>query len=111
MFNGPMIKRFVRVQVMLDPNCLAVEGEGPTPIGYFQLIGCTAREERDLDAQVRMYVAEDLGGTIIDVEVLGEPDFARLEEGIRETISADPEKVGIWYTGGHAMYAKDDASS
>ena len=106
-----MIKRFVRVQVMFDPSTLAVEGEGPNPAGYFQLIGCTAREERDLDDQIRMYVAEDLAGTLIDVEVLGEPDFDRLEDGIRENLSADPAGCGIWYTGGHAMYSKDDTSS
>lgn len=106
-----MIKRFVRVQVMFDPSTLVVEGEGPTPIGYFQLIGCTAQDASDLDDQVRMHVAEDLWGTIIDVEVLGEPDFDRLEPSIRETIKSDPEEWGIWYTGGHAMYCKDDTAS
>lgn len=106
-----MIKRFVQVQVKLDPAALIVEGEGPTPIGYFQLIGCTAREDHDLHDQIRMYVAEDLRGMLVDVDILGEPDFGRLEDGIRETISADPEEWGIWYAGGHAMYSKDDTSS
>ncbi len=106
-----MMQRMVRVQVKLDPNTLVVEGGIPTPIGYYQLIGCTARDEEDLDSQVRMHVAEDLGGTIIEVEDYGEPDFARLVDNIRNAISGDPEEWGIWYLSGHAMYSKDDVAS
>lgn len=48
MFNGTMIKRMVRVQVKLDPSALVVEDGIPTPIGYYQVIGCTARDVKTL---------------------------------------------------------------
>lgn len=106
-----MMKRIVRLQVKLDPNTLVIEEGIPTPIGYYQLLGCTARDEEDLESQVRMHVAEDLGGTIIEVEDYGEPDFGQLVDNIREAISADPEEWGIWYLSGRAMYSKDDVAS
>lgn len=55
-----------------------------------------------------MHVAEDLGGTIIELEDWGEADLGRLVENVRNAIRADPEEWGIWYLGGHALYAKDD---
>jgi len=106
-----LIKRFMRVQVVLDASRVVVEGEGPTPIGYYQLLGCTGEDADDLHAQVRMYVAEDLGGTVVEIEDLGEPDFGRLESAIEETIHGEPDDWGIWYSSGHALFCEDDISN
>jgi len=105
-----MIKRFVQIHAIYDPETLDVEEGLPVPIGYCQTIGCTARGEEDLQSQVRFHVAEELG-IFVDVEDQCEPDFARLNDAVRETISAHPEEWGLWYKSGHATYLKGDASS
>jgi len=101
----------VRVDVGLEPGALEVEEGGSHPIGYFQWIGCTAADAEDLNKRIRLHVAEDLGGSILEIEDFGEVTLDQLTDNVRERISADTKEPGVWYLSGRVLYNADDTGA
>ncbi len=109
-----MIKRFFRVNVSLDVDGIEVtvdEGDR-RPIGYYKLLGCSARGYRDFEAQIRRHVDDDIGGRLLDIEDLGADIVDEEMEDLREQIVGDTEREGIWYYSGRSFYlSKDDCEA
>lgn len=77
------------------------------PAGYFQRFGVTAANEVRLLGEIKRYIHEDLGSTLIEFEDQGEPHFENLESDIKD-LAGDPARPGIWYVSGHSFYTVDD---
>jgi hypothetical protein len=88
-----------------------VELEGQVrPAGYYQRFGVTAVNESALYHAIARHVREDLGGTIVEVEDQGEPDFEGVDADIKELVT-NVESPGIWYVSGHAFYINEESGS
>lgn len=62
---------------------------------------------QEMIAMIRGHVQEDMGGTIVEVENQGEPDFEDLDSEIRDLVG-NLDRRGFWYISGHAFYINED---
>lgn len=80
------------------------------PTGYFQRFGITAGSEREMLASIADYVHEDLGGTIVEIENHGAPDFDDMGSEIAD-VAGNAERRGFWYVSGRAFYLNEDGDA
>ncbi len=74
--------------------------------GYYQRLGVTARNNRDLIEIVRAYVSEDTGGEVLELDDSSVPDFEGTDSDIRDECDGI-ETRGIWYISGRAFYGDE----
>jgi len=101
-----MIKRLILVNVLPGSRLVAYPGQ-KRPTGYFQRFGVTAKDEGEMLAMIRNHIEEEIGGSIVEVENQGEPDFDDLDSEIKHIVG-NVEERGFWYVSGHAFYLNDD---
>lgn len=71
--------------------------------GYYQRLGVTARTQDELITIIREHIAEDTGGTLVDVAEIWVPDFEGADSDLKD-VCDDTSKVGIWYWSGRAFF-------
>ena len=79
----------------------------PPVIGYFQTIGVTARDEKELRGLVEEYLRADLDSELIGIDERWVPDLTGSDRDIQDQIG-DLTKMGIWYTSGRAFYGPEE---
>lgn len=104
-----MFRRLFLVNVLPGSQLVAAPGER-RPTGYFQRFGITGDSEEEMLGSIAAYVHEDLGGTIVEVDNQGEPDFEDLDSEIRNVVG-DVVRKGFWYISGRAFYLNEESDN
>jgi len=90
----------VRVHATSGPKLITEE---PRPKAYYQLIGVTAKDEKDLAEVVRQHVERDTGGELLGIDDIAVPDLEGADSDIRD-LCGDLGKRGVWYVSGYAFH-------
>lgn len=78
-------------------------------LGYFQTLGVTARDDRELMAIVRQFIYDDLESELIDVPEIWVPDFEVEDSDIKDVCRELREgETGIWYHSARLWFSEDD---
>ena len=102
-----MLTRLLVVRATPGPD-VKFEGETRPILGYYQQLGITARDEIQLQELAARHVYDDLGGELEEIADVWEPDWEGEDAEVREDLTGDPQEVGVWYFGGHALFVEDD---
>lgn len=76
-------------------------------VGYFQRLGVTAPDRAALLKEIQVFVFNDTGGTVLDVDEYSAPDFDGDDSDIVD-VCGDTNRVGVWYVSARAFYGKED---
>jgi hypothetical protein len=71
--------------------------------GYYQLFGVTSRSHQEMVDQIKKYLTDDVGSSLIEVDEMWVPDFEDSDADLKD-VCGDLGKVGIWYTSGRAFF-------
>ncbi len=99
------------IHVSTTGSRIVFDGAGDNlPRGYYQTIGATTDDSRDLYALVKEYVAGDTGGQLLEIEDVRPAELDGRDADIHE-VCGDPSVRGVWYSSGRAFYSDDDDTS
>ena len=86
---------------------LVSDPQDPKITGYFQTIGVTAKDEKELQRIVKEYLFSDLKSELISIDEIWVPDFSNSDSDIKDQVGNLTE-VGVWYTSGRVFYGPEE---
>ncbi len=96
---------FVRVQATVGSK---FEFESPNDfVGYYQRLGVTAPDRAALLKEIQIFVFNDTGGTVLEMDDYSVPDFEGADRDIWD-VCEGTNRIGVWYVSGRAYYGKED---
>jgi hypothetical protein len=76
-------------------------------VGYYQRLGVTAPDRAALLKEIQVFVFNDTGGSVLNVDGYSVPDFDGADSDILD-VCGDTSRIGVWYVSGRAYYGKED---